>query len=392
MADHGETLLVMGPDSEENRELEQHYNELGYRVLVQSRASDPEQDAQRLQPEIIIADLAPDALIRLFSRFSGTDYTPSVIVHSPIPQTETVLKFLRAGASDVVLKPLEALESLDAAVKRQALKVAVYRQNRRYRKELEQANRELRAGLDELKADQDAGRHVQMKMLPENNAVLNGLSFNYCIKPSLYLSGDFFDYFALDSERVLFYFADVSGHGASSAFVTVLLKNLSNRLRRNLRRGSSDDLSDPASFVNRVNLELLETRIGKHLTVFAGIFNVRTLELIYTVGAHFPLPVLTQANQSLFLEGKGPPVGLLPKAEYPVYKRQLKPGFSLVVCSDGLLEVISAANLEEKERALLETVRQAGHTIPELEKAFGLKHTAELPDDIAIVCISEVDL
>ena len=65
---------------------------------------------------------------------------------------------------------------------------------------------------------------VQMKMLPENDQVIEGIYFEHLIKPSLYLSGDFLDYFKLDNDRVLFYFADVSGHGASSAFVTVLLK------------------------------------------------------------------------------------------------------------------------------------------------------------------------
>src|SRR5690606_40550624 len=83
-----------------------------------------------------------------------------------------------------------------------------------------------------------AGRHIQLKLFPERGREIDGLQFDHLIKPSLYLSGDFLDYFQIDERNVVFYLADVSGHGASSAFVTVLLKNLTNRLQRNLRRGS----------------------------------------------------------------------------------------------------------------------------------------------------------
>ena len=40
------------------------------------------------------------------------------------------------------------------------------------------------------------------------------------------LSGDFVDYFRITDRHFAFYMADVSGHGASSAFVTVLSEEL----------------------------------------------------------------------------------------------------------------------------------------------------------------------
>ena len=59
--------------------------------------------------------------------------------------------------------------------------------------------------------------------------VINGVYYDYWFAPSLYLSGDFLDYQRYNDRFSAFYFADVSGHGASSAFVTVLLKYLCNR-------------------------------------------------------------------------------------------------------------------------------------------------------------------
>jgi len=63
------------------------------------------------------------------------------------------------------------------------------------------------------------------------------------------------------------YIADVSGHGASSAFVTVLLKNLTSRLRRDLRRGFNDEIMHPELSLQRINSELLDTGLGKHVTI-----------------------------------------------------------------------------------------------------------------------------
>ena len=40
---------------------------------------------------------------------------------------------------------------------------------------------------------------------------MSGLHVDHMIKPSLYLSGDFLDYFRISADKVLVYIADVSG-------------------------------------------------------------------------------------------------------------------------------------------------------------------------------------
>src|SRR5690606_39405532 len=102
---------------------------------------------------------------------------------------------------------------------------------------LEATNRELQASLHLLQEDQDAGRQVQISLLPATPWEADSFSFAHQIIPSLYLSGDFVDYFRVDERRIAFYLADVSGHGASSAFVTVLLKFMTTRLLYESRRG-----------------------------------------------------------------------------------------------------------------------------------------------------------
>lgn len=391
MADLEDTLLLVEADSQTSQTLIEHLTAGGFHVDAYADISAYLRVGHSTVPDLVIVDCSPEDLERLILSFDENVPQPPVIANSSIRSAECLLSFLQAGAADIVPLPLGDFRIFDKAVARQIEKVRLHRENRQYRADLESANKELKAGLEELQADQKAGRQVQMKMLPEPDVGINGVRFDFCIKPSLYLSGDFFEYFRLDDHKMAFYFADVAGHGASSAFVTVLLKNLGNRLKRNLRRGSSNDLLYPDRFMSRVNSELLETAIGKHLTLFMGIIDMQSRTLQYSLGAHFPMPILTQGGVSRYLEGKGPPLGLFEQARYPTYEVALEPRFSIVLCSDGLLEVINAKSIAEKEDVLLETVSQSGHTIAELERVFGLRWISELPDDIAIVSIAEQD-
>ncbi|MDO6804635.1 hypothetical protein Q4595_19455, partial [Wenyingzhuangia sp. 1_MG-2023] len=138
---------------------------------------------------------------------------------------DDVVQALRMGADDFLVKPILDLEMLHHAIKRALERVELETENTAYREYLEKTNAELRHGLEELRTDQMAGRQIQMRMLPDS-LNYNGLCCDHRIFPSLMLSGDFLDYFELGEHLLVFYIADVSGHGSSSAFVTVLLKNL----------------------------------------------------------------------------------------------------------------------------------------------------------------------
>ena len=209
----------------------------------------------------------------------------------------------------------------------------------------------------------------------------------HLIYPSLMLSGDFLDYFELGDNQLAFYIADVSGHGASSAFVTVLLKNLTYRLRRNRQRGSSDDLMHPAQVLDRINSELLASELEKHLTMFYGVIDTRTLEMRYSVGGHFPMPVLLDDEGGRYLEGRGMPVGLFREAQYQEYSATLKADFALLMFSDGILEIMKESTLNDKEALLLDVAVRSRGDLSVLTSELGAGTTDDLPDDIALMAV-----
>lgn len=392
MGSRTERILIIDPDSRSRRELDRYLEARGFYVGRHADLASAEASFDGDLPDAIFVDLSPDAIRQLVYRLESEEYMIPIIACGSADNAEEVVEALRAGADDFVIKPYEDKARLDGVLTKLFERARIARLNQVYREELENANVELRNGIAELRADQRAGRKVQMKMLPEPDYAAGGLKIDHLIKPSLYLSGDFFDYFQLDNDRTLVYIADVSGHGASSAFVTVLLRNLTNRLRRNLRRESSDDLMYPDRVLERMNSELLDTGLGKHVTVFVGIFSRSAMTLTYAVGAHFPMPVLAQSKGGChFLEGRGLPVGLFETPEWNIYTVPLEPSFRLILFSDGILEVIRAKGLEEKEQCLLELISGGRHTIAALRDALSLDDITELPDDIAIVMVTDIE-
>jgi len=391
MTSRTERILIIDADEQARSDLSRYLEARGFYVTGYPDLSAARCLFNDVIPDVIFADLSPEAIRDLSRRLDQAEsFTPIVACTTSSSSCE-VVQLIRAGAADVVLKPCNDDKcALDDVIGKLLDRVRVNRLNQLYRQELEDANRDLRSGISELRADQNAGRKVQLKMLPDHKLELSGLHVDHLIKPSLYLSGDFLDYFRLTEDKVLVYIADVSGHGASSAFVTVLLKNLTNRLQRNLRRQSSDDILHPERFLERINSELLDTGLGKHVTVFVGIITISERILNYAVGAHFPMPILSFLDgETRFLEGSGLPVGLFEAPEWELYQVKLDRPFRMLLFSDGILEVIPAKSLDEKEKTLLELVSGGSHTIASLSDALGLGNISELPDDIAIVSVTD---
>ena len=391
MTSRTERILIIDADEQARADLSRYLEARGFYVTGAAGVNAARGLFDDNIPDVIFADLPPEAIRDLSRRLDETESFTPIVACTSSQSSADVVQAMRAGAADVVLKPCnDDRNALDDIIGKLFDRVRVNRLNQLYRQELEEANRDLRNGIAELRADQNAGRKVQLKMLPDHQLTLSGLSVDYLIKPSLYLSGDFLDYFRISEDKVLVYIADVSGHGASSAFVTVLLRNLTNRLQRNLRRQSSDDILHPERFLERINSELLDTGLGKHVTVFVGIISTTERTLSYAVGAHFPMPILSfEDGETRFLEGSGLPVGLFETPEWELYQVKLDRPFRLLLFSDGLLEVIPAKSLDEKENRLLELVSGGSHTIASLSDALGLGKISELPDDIAIVSVTD---
>ena len=326
---------------------------------------------------------------------SLTERLPTVVVSDSRLDAD-LLTAVDVGLVDYVVEPMRHGQLLRRMIRKAIELYRLEEERDRDRERLAELNESLETHLALLRLDQQAGGQIQRKLLPPRAQTLGGVRCDYWLMPSLYLSGDFLDFQRFDERFSVFYFADVSGHGASSAFVTVLLKYLCNRWLSEWDGEQPERL--PARWLRALNRELLDTGIGKHMTLFVGVLDHDERCLHYSLGAQLPKPLLVSDGRVEELPGDGMPVGLFPDVDYPRLCHTLPENFRLWLCSDGVLECLPGETLDLRLRELEQRVLTCT-TLEELRDSLALElprdidmegeHSGEeLPDDLTIMMLS----
>ena len=390
MSSGSNRLLVIDDDGIVRESIVAYLEDSGFEILQAENGEIGLAVFSECHPDLVLCDLRMprmDGLALLRKVHEISPETPFIVVSGAGVMAD-VVEALRLGANDYIIKPIVDMEVLEYAIKRALDSADLACQNRKYRESLEEAIQSLKENLDVLRTDQKAGRQVQLKMLPSTPLVFQGYQMDYKIYPSLYLSGDFVDYFPINDHCFGFYLADVSGHGASSAFVTVLLKNMFLTLLQEYRLRARKSAVRPSYALNYLNQGLLTTGLGKHVTVFGGIVDARANTLTYSFGGHYPFPILSSRDKTVFIEGKGLPVGLFEEASFEDVTITLPQDFSLTVFSDGILEVLPQGTLKEKEDYLRSVISEGTTTAEALMARLSLDDIHETPDDIAVLVLA----
>ncbi len=344
------------------------------------------------RPDVVLCDLRIPGIdgLEVLSRITRESPETPVIIVSGVHELGYAVQALRRGAWDYISKPLQDMSVLETAIRRVLDRAQLMRDNRHYREHLESLNRELTRTVRQLREDEEAGRNIQFELLPRDGSTLGGYAFSRRLFPSAYLSGDFVDYFGIDARHLGFYMADVSGHGAASAFVTVMLTTLVREFREEYRTEGDATILDPEATLGRLNREFCGQRFKKHLTIFYGVIDRDENLLRCCSGGQYPYPILRNGRDVRFLAIQGVPVGMFDYAEFQGRSVALPERFELCLISDGVLEILPHASLQEKRDALLASVAQSGMSIDTLTSDLGLDAQGrELPDDVALLLVSK---
>jgi sigma-B regulation protein RsbU (phosphoserine phosphatase) len=343
-------------------------------------------------PDLVIINIdLPDA-----SKFAAIqqllELAPDlpIIVLAERSNSDDLLKALRLGVSDYLQLPLASAAMLELSITNSLRKARLIGENHRIRKKLEQINAELEQRVQIFQQDQQAGRHVQINMMPIPPKDIGPFHFNHKVVPSLYLSGDTVDYKPASRHETLFYIADVSGHGSSSAFITVLLRFRIEQMRLDHLRGRFEGEFTPAAILSVLNRDLIKSGLDKHVTVFMGILNDNTNILQYSVAGHHPLPILFQHGVAgtIPVERSSFPIGLFDGAPYFDEQLTIADDFALVLFSDGILEVIKQGDYAAKEAHLRQVVQDSKGKFEEIKAALSPPKNMQVPDDIAIMSVT----
>ena len=345
-----------------------------------------ESDDAGLQLVRHIRDVLGNDVVRIILRTGQAGQAPEreVILEYDINDYKEKTELTAQKLSTAVVAALRgylALNELAALNRELEAKVTARTQ------ELQLANSRLQHSLNALEQGEQAGRRVQFKLLPRQPWRFAGYEFSHLLMPSEFMSGDFVDYFAIDEQRVGFYIADVSGHGVASAFVTVYLKRFLTTTLEAHKHGQDSAIGDPARLLIVLNHELLREKVGKHIAMFYAVLDVATGEMCYANAGAVPYPLLIDAQGARYLETRSTPVGLFEASKYQNQTLSLPERFRLLLCSDGVLEVLPEATNDARLQRLAACVRLDTLSLEAIRDDLHISLTAHLPDDLTMLML-----
>lgn len=377
------SVLVIDDEACIRQSMVTYLEDSGFRVLEAENGQQGVKVFTEKKPQLVLTDLQMPVMNGLGVLQQIREKSPDtpVIVVSAAGGMNDVIEALRAGAWDYIPKPQTDMAVLGHAIRQALERSRLHAENKLYSETLER-------NLKVLEEDQKAGTTVQQQLLPDKTWSFQNHVFQHHIVPSLYLSGDFVDYFPIDENHVGFYLADVSGHGVSSAFVTVWLKSHMSQLQAFQNKHDSV-LLNPNQLLEAISGKLYQAKLGKYLTMVYGVINTKENQLNYAIAGHFPNPILVTEGQANYLDGRGFPVGIKSETTFDNHTLSLPESFQLILLSDGVLECLPKIRSVDEQTAKILSVAQSKTETPALLlKALAVHTEKALPDDVTVLMLS----
>jgi len=326
-------------------------------------------------PDLALLPITHPESETLLSALVGLDSAPPILVFGEADQAEQAGKMMEAGADEYYLASGSENSLLMLLVART---IAFHRGLQTLKSEKVQ----LQHDLSYVEGDCDAAFAVQQRLLPEPQ-LFGDIYFGYYLLPRAGMTGDSVNCFYLSDGRLLFYLADVAGHGVLGGVVTTALTVTAKTMSDPSFTASGLASNELLTWFNRAMLAL---ELEQHVTMFLGVIDLNESTLEYSSAAHFPGTILCQDGVCQYLELGGLPLGVC-ETEYSREKRDLSEAFELVLFSDGVLEILPQMTLENREKHLITLVESGSRSISALSADLNLEGRSEVPDDIAVLTL-----
>ena len=175
---------------------------------------------------------------------------------------------------------------------------------------------------------------IQASFLPSDLPHFPGWQIAAALQPARETSGDFYDFIPLPNRHLGIVMADVADKGVGAALYMALSRTL-------LRTYAAEYPTRPDLALAATNQRMLaDTRAGLFVTVFYGILDPATGELLYSNAGHNP-PLLLGAqgrDAPQFLFKTGMALGAVEDTSWDLGKTHVEPQDLLILYTDGLTD------------------------------------------------------
>ena len=213
-----------------------------------------------------------------------------------------------------------------------------------------------RAAAEKMEAERritqelEIAKQVQARLFPQALPQLQTLDYSGICVQAREVGGDYYDFLDLGRERLGIIIGDTSGKGIGAA---LLMANL----QANLRSQSAIALDQPQRFLRSVNQLFYEnTTDSAYATLFFGEYDDTARRLRYANCGHYS-PLLLRRDGTLErLDSTGTVLGMFQEWDCSVEERELFPGDTLALYTDGITESFNDAREEFGEQRLSEAL------------------------------------
>jgi serine phosphatase RsbU (regulator of sigma subunit) len=203
-----------------------------------------------------------------------------------------------------------------------------------------EAESERNRGRDALQLiarEMEAAAQIQRTFLPKESPTgpfQSRFELFAVMKPAKSVGGDFYDYFLISDTKLGFAVGDVSGKGVPAAlFMSV---------SRTVLRTIAFEEEEPGIVLSKANAILSRDNTeGMFVTIFYAVLDLESGRLSFSSAGHDDALLLTGAKNCEPLHYMGPAIGLFEEADFPTATRDLAPGDTVLLLTDGITEAFN---------------------------------------------------
>ncbi|MCR5626292.1 MAG: SpoIIE family protein phosphatase [Lachnospiraceae bacterium] len=199
------------------------------------------------------------------------------------------------------------------------------------------------------------------------------------------VGGDFYDYFMIGEDRVCLLIADVAGKGIPGAMFMLICSTIVKNTARHFK--------EPNEILNELNLHLQDNKANLFVTIWIGIYDLKTNKLRYSNAGH-EYPIIYKKNEgkyTLEIEDHDIACGIF-EYDYAVGETELLPGDRIFVYTDGIPEAANAEGELFGNDRMMDAINSIKDTDPELiienmrDAVTAFTKGAEQSDDLTCLC------
>jgi sigma-B regulation protein RsbU (phosphoserine phosphatase) len=252
--------------------------------------------------------------------------TLKTVIVSAYGDMENIRTAMNRGAFDFATKPID-FEDLEITIKKTIEQVGI----------LQKAEKDSKQ-LSAIRHDLKIAKEIQQSILPKKFPPFpNRKDFEIyaSMNSAKSVGGDFYDFFLINDEMLGFVIADVSDKGIPAAIYMAVSRTI-------IRAAALTGLPPDKCMEYSNDLLSKENISDMFVTVFYGILNTKTGEIIYSNAGHNPPCILKKDGTVVETELTHDIVlGIMEDVKFKTKNISLKQGDTIYLYTDGVTEAMN---------------------------------------------------